>query len=106
MTGTWMWRWRYWGSVWRSWTEVGRKDGKTERRKVRLLSVMLLSVLLLSVLPSFRLSGQRAPVLKQIHVPHAYYWRELYLPQATSGPSPAAWSPDREELRYSLQRPL
>ena len=85
---------------------MGRKDGKTERRKVRLLSVMLPSVLLLSVLPSFRLSAQREPVLKQIHVPHAYYWREMYLPQATSGPSSAAWSPDGEELVYSMQGTL
>ena len=28
----------------------------------------------------------RSPVLSQIAVPHNYYFRELYLPQLTSGP--------------------
>jgi hypothetical protein len=87
-----------------SWIEVRRKDGKTEGRKVKLLSVLVLSVF-----PSFRpsvLSAQREPVLKQIHVPHSYYYREMYLPQATSGPSAAAWSPDGEELVYSMQGTL
>src|ERR1041385_3793785 len=91
MTGTWMWRWRYSGSASMSWIEVRRKDGKTEGRKVKLLSVLVLSVF-----PSFRpsvLSAQREPVLKQIHVPHSYYYREMYLPQATSGPSAAAAPP-------------
>ena len=31
--------------------------------------------------------AQREPVLKQVGVPHAYYWREMYVPQVTSGPS-------------------
>ena len=29
----------------------------------------------------------REPVLKQVDLPHSYYWRELYLPQLTTGPS-------------------
>lgn len=33
----------------------------------------------------------RAPVLAQIALPHSYYYRELYLPQLTSGPSSACW---------------
>jgi Tol biopolymer transport system component len=48
------------------------------------------------------LSAQREPVLKQIAVPHPYYFREMYLPQLTSGPSSAAWSPDGTELVYSM----
>ena len=32
------------------------------------------------------LAAQRKPVLDQIDVPHNYYYRELYLPQVTSGP--------------------
>jgi hypothetical protein len=44
----------------------------------------------------------REPVLAQIRVPHAYYYREMYLPQATSGPSSVAWSPDGQELVYSM----
>ena len=45
-------------------------------------------------------------VLKQVSVPHPYYWREMYLPQVTSGPSAAAWSPDGTELIYSMQGSL
>ncbi|HXM39337.1 MAG TPA: CehA/McbA family metallohydrolase [Gemmatimonadales bacterium] len=52
------------------------------------------------------LLAQREPVLKQVGLPHAYYWREMYVPQATSGPSSAAWSPDGTELIYSMQGSL
>lgn len=48
----------------------------------------------------------REAVLKQIQVPHSYYYREMYLPQVTSGPSAAAWSPDGRELVYSMQGSL
>ena len=44
-------------------------------------------------------SAEREPVLKQIDVPHPYYYREMYLPQVTSGPSAAAWSPDGTRAR-------
>jgi Tol biopolymer transport system component len=46
--------------------------------------------------------AQRRPVLPQIDLPHPYYFRELYLPQLTSGPSSAAWSPDSTEVVYSM----
>jgi TolB protein len=46
--------------------------------------------------------GQRRPVLPQIDLPHPYYYRELYLPQLTSGPSSLAWAPDSQELAYSM----
>src|ERR1051325_3721113 len=46
--------------------------------------------------------GQRRPVLPQIDLPHPYYYRELYLPQLTSGPSSATWAPDSKELVYSM----
>ena len=52
------------------------------------------------------LGAQRAGVLRQVAVPHAYYWREMYVPQVTSGPSGAAWSPDGRELVYSMQGSL
>jgi TolB protein len=48
----------------------------------------------------------REPVLKQILLPHAYYYREMYVPQVTSGPSGATWSPDGRELIYSMQGSL
>ena len=49
---------------------------------------------------------QRVPVLSQVRVPHGYYWREMYVPQVTSGPSAASWSPDGGELVYSMQGTL
>src|SRR5688572_3531827 len=51
-------------------------------------------------------SEVREIVLKQIQLPHHYYYREMYLPQATSGPGSAAWSPDGAELVYSMQGSL
>jgi TolB protein len=47
-------------------------------------------------------AAQRRPVLPQIDLPHPYYFREMYLPQLTSGPSSVAWSPDSKELVYSM----
>ena len=41
-------------------------------------------------------------MLTQIDLPHPYYFREMYLPQLTSGPSAAAWSPDSRSLVYSM----
>ncbi len=63
---------------------------------------VLLPVALLT--PAAR--AQREPVLKQIQVPHPYYYREMYLPQLTSGPSSLTWSPDGRELIYSMQGSL
>jgi WD40 repeat protein len=48
----------------------------------------------------------REPVLKQIKVPHRYYYREMYLPQVTSGPSSASWSPDGREVAIAMQGTL
>ena len=47
-------------------------------------------------------NAQRRPVLPQIDEPHPYYYRELYLPQFTSGPSSLTWGPDSQELIYSM----
>lgn len=47
--------------------------------------------------------AQRERVLKQIDVPHDYYFREMYLPQASSGPSSVAWSPDGLDVVFSQQ---
>jgi hypothetical protein len=41
-------------------------------------------------------------VLKQIDLPHNYYFREMYLPQLTSSPSSLAFSPDGTALVYSM----
>ena len=47
-------------------------------------------------------AAQRKPVLPQIELPHPYYYREMYLPQLTSGPSSVTWSPDSREVIYSM----
>ena len=52
------------------------------------------------------LAAQRETVLKQVAVPHNYYFREMYLPQATSGPSAAAWTADGRRLVYAMQGDL
>ena len=64
-------------------------------------------VLTLIILFSFsNLHAQRVPVLNQIDLPHNYYYRELYLPQLTSGPSSVAWSPDGKSLVFSMSGSL
>src|ERR1700757_1447682 len=61
--------------------------------------VSLLASLILAVSPAI---AQRDPVLKQIDLPHRYYYREMYLPQLTTGPGSAAWSSDSRALIYSM----
>jgi hypothetical protein len=46
--------------------------------------------------------AEREPVLKQVDLPHSYYWRELYLPQLTTGPSSVSFMPDGKTLIYSM----
>jgi len=58
--------------------------------------------LLILLVTSLPLVGQREPVLKQIDLPHSYYYREMYLPQLTTGPGSVAWSPDSRFLVYSM----
>src|SRR5438552_15913285 len=52
------------------------------------------------------LHAQRTAVLQQVDLPHPYYWREMYVPQVTSGPSAVTWSPDGSALIYSMQGSL
>src|ERR671914_2307554 len=69
-----------------------------------LVTLLLIGIALSA--PSGVLQAQRQPVLRQIKVPHSYYYREMYLPQVTSGPSSVTWSPDGTELIYSMQGSL
>jgi TolB protein len=62
-------------------------------------SLLFLTALTVAALPA---CAQRHPVLDQIDLPHPYYFREMYLPQLTSGPSSVAWSPDSKEVVYSM----
>ncbi|WP_324858656.1 CehA/McbA family metallohydrolase [Dyella sp.] len=48
----------------------------------------------------------REPVLKQVDLPHSYYWRELYLPQLTAGPDAVSFLPDGQTLVYSMDGSL
>ena len=50
--------------------------------------------------------ADREPVLKQVRLPHSYYWRGLYLPQLTSGPSSAAFMPDGRSVVYAMEGSL
>lgn len=52
------------------------------------------------------LPAQREAVLKQIDVPHPYYFREMYLPQLTTGPSGVTWWADKNSLVYSMMGSL
>lgn len=47
-------------------------------------------------------AAQRSPILSQIDEPHPYYYRELYLPQLTNGPSSLSWGANSRELIYSM----
>lgn len=47
-------------------------------------------------------TAARVAVLDQVKLPHNYYWRELYIPQLTTGPSAAAFMPAGDELVYSM----
>ena len=58
--------------------------------------------LLIALATCLPLVAQREPVLKQIDLPHPYYYREMYLPQLTTGPSSVAWLPDSRTLVYSM----
>ncbi len=71
-------------------------------RQITLLIAALAPVALFSAGPFAGAAG-REPVLKQIRLPHDYYFREMYVPQTTSGPSSVAWSPDGREVVYSMQ---
>jgi len=60
----------------------------------------LLGLLTLCVADSA--SAARVAVLRQIDLPHSYYYREMFLPQLTSGPSGVAFSPDGKTVVYSM----
>lgn len=71
------------------------------RTCTQLAGVVFLALVTFGVAPAAQ--AQRDPVLKQVSVPHSYYWREMYIPQLTSGPSGLAWSRDGASLIYSMQ---
>jgi len=76
--------------------------------KSKTLSVFALALMSLGAVPAIAKDGatERVHVLAQVAHPHSYYWREMYMPQLTSGPSAASFSPNGEELIYSMQGSL
>jgi TolB protein len=70
-----------------------------QRKRIRLLLILAAASLTFASLP---LKAQREPVLKQINEPHPYYFREMYLPQLTTGPSAVAWSADSHSVVFSM----
>jgi TolB protein len=72
----------------------------SSRAQVRARLILLVAALLVAAAPNA--VAQRKPVLPQIDLPHPYYFREMYLPQLTSGPSSVAWSPDSQSVVYSM----
>ncbi|MEZ5891895.1 MAG: LpqB family beta-propeller domain-containing protein [Parvularculaceae bacterium] len=60
-----------------------------------------LTLLALPIAPA--LADGREPVMKQVAVPHSYYWREMYVPHLTAGPSSLDWTADGKSLVYSMQ---
>jgi TolB protein len=74
---------------------------RTERVGAAVLSVLSVFSAL-----SVPMDAQRAPVLQQVRVRHPYYYREMFIPQPTTGPSSVAWSPNGTELVFSMQGSL
>lgn len=69
-------------------------------------AVPVLTALLAMMFGTASAQAAREPVLKQVDLPHSYYWRELYLPQLTTGPSSASFLPDSRTLVYSMEGSL
>ena len=74
----------------------------TASRKPNPMKFSCRMILLAGLAASALSHAERLPVLQQIDLPHPYYFREMYLPQLTSGPSSLAWSPDSGELIFSM----
>lgn len=64
--------------------------------------IVAVAWLLAGGMVAYPVFAAREPVLAQIDLPHPYYYREMYLPQLTGGPSSLAWSPDSQEVIYSM----
>jgi len=56
----------------------------------------------LCLLAATGVSAERRGIFTQIDLPHPYYYHEMFLPQLTSGPSSVSFSPDSQEVVYSM----
>src|SRR5271168_2706688 len=103
------WCWRITIPItWASWSICGARWESGRRHRIltpavrRFARLLLLFAIAASCGIPQRAVAQRRPVLQQIDLPHPYYFREMYLPQLTSGPSSVAWSPDSQAVVYSM----
>ncbi len=80
-----------------------KRDAQYHRQPIRRAALITIGA---TALIAAGLGAQREPVLKQVKLPHNYYYREMYLPQVTSGPSEVTWSPDGASLIYAMQGSL
>ena len=61
----------------------------------------LLGFAILILLPLVT-EAARERVLRQVDLPHNYYWREMYIPQPLATPSAAAFAPDGQSVVYTM----
>lgn len=80
---------------------TGTSSFQAKRSAKRERSLIAIAAFAALAAPAF--AAEREPVLKQVTAPHSYYWREMYIPQLTSGPSGLAWSADGKALVFSMQ---
>ncbi len=66
-------------------------------------ALLALAPLLVAAAPA---EAAREAVLSQVALPHNYYWRELYIPQQTTGPSSVAFLPSGDELVFAMDGSL
>ncbi len=90
----------------RVWISCGNRSRKCSRSKTKLRRIWGYAGASLLLCAAWAALAERRPVLDQIAVPHDYYYREMYLPQLTSGPSGVAFTPDGRSLVYSMQGSL
>ena len=62
----------------------------------------LVGFAILALLLPLASDAARERVLKQVDLPHSYYWREMYIPQPLATPSAAAFAPDGESVVYTM----
>ncbi|MCJ7556174.1 MAG: CehA/McbA family metallohydrolase, partial [Gammaproteobacteria bacterium] len=65
-------------------------------------AALMFFLLLAGALMSQQAHADRKTVLPQIDVPHNYYFREMFLPQLSNGPSSVDWSTDGNTLVFSM----
>ncbi len=79
-----------------------RRASFTRQRDMRANFSSHFVALLVGWAPYQLCAAPPAAPLPALDLPHSYYYREMYLPQLTSGPGSLAWAPDSRTLVYSM----